>query len=366
MADPIHINPDVARAHTLPSTFYTSPAVYEQLNERVLARAWHLVGHEQPSAPRQSGRPFTLLPGSLDEPLVFLRDADGEAHLLSNVCTHRANLVLREEGDCRGLRCHYHGRRFDLDGTCVRSPEFEDAHDFPGPAYDLPSLPQGRLGELLFTSLSPALTFDTWSGPLRELIAPLLARPMEFDARGSEDYHVDAHWALYVDNYLEGFHIPFVHPGLSRELELAAYRTELQPWSNVQLAPAREGAPSLTLASSDEPLAACYAWLFPNLMLNFYPWGLSVNVVEPLGPASTRVRFLRYVARPELLTTGAGGDLDGVQREDEEVVEAVQRGVRSRLYRAGRFSPRSEVGVHQFHSLLAKTLSDWSPLCASS
>ena len=366
MADPIEINPDVERAHTLPGSFYTSRARYDELCERVLARAWHFVDHEAPEAPRDAARPFTLLPGSLDEPLAFVHDDAGDARVLSNVCTHRANLVLREEGPCRGLRCHYHGRRFDLAGVCTKSPEFEEAHDFPGPAYDLPTLPLERLGPLAFTSLSPAVSFEEWCGPLRERLAPLLKQPLEFDPHGSEDYHVDAHWALYVDNFLEGFHIPFVHPGLSRELDLGAYRTELQDWSNVQLAPAKEGAPSLTLAGSDEPLAACYAWLFPNLMLNFYPWGLSVNVVEPLGPGSTRVRFLRYVASPELQTSGAGADLDGVQREDEEVVEAVQRGVRSRLYRAGRFSPRSEVGVHQFHSLLATTLSDWSPLCASS
>lgn len=358
MADQIHIHSDVARARTLPGAFYTSRERFEELNERVLAKAWHFVGHEQPSAPRSAARPFTLLPGSLDEPLAYVHDSTGEPHVLSNVCTHRANLIVREEHSCHGLRCHYHGRRFDLAGTCTKSPEFEDAHDFPGPAYDLPRLPLEHLGPLPFTALSPASSFEEWSGPLRELISPLLAEPLELDAEGSEDYSVDAHWALYVDNYLEGFHIPYVHPGLSRELDLSGYRTELQRWSNVQLAPAREGVPSLRLPGIEEPLAACYAWLFPNLMLNFYPWGLSVNVVEPLGPASTRVRFLRYVSRPELQETGAGGDLDGVQREDEEVVEAVQRGVRSRLYRAGRFSPHSELGVHQFHSLLAAALED--------
>ena len=80
----------------------------------------------------------------------------------------------------------------------------------------------------------------------------------------------------------------------------------------------------------------------------------ALNVVEPLGPARTRVKFLTYVWRPELREQGAGAGLDRVEREDEAVVEQVQRGVRSRLYRRGRYSPKREKGVHHFHRLLAE------------
>jgi choline monooxygenase len=107
-------------------------------------------------------------------------------------------------------------------------------------------------------------------------------------------------------------------------------------------------------------MAGWYFWLFPNLMLNFYPWGLSVNVVKPLGPERTRVSFLTYVHDESLRGTGAGGDLHRVEMEDEEVVESVQRGVRSRLYDRGRYSPRRETGTHHFHGLLARVLSDAS------
>ena len=104
-------------------------------------------------------------------------------------------------------------------------------------------------------------------------------------------------------------------------------------------------------------VAALYLWLFPTTMLNFYPWGLSVNVVKPLSPERTRVTFLSFVRDASLRETGAGGDLDRVEREDEAVVEAVQRGVRSRLAARGRYSPTEEVGVHHFHRLLAATVS---------
>jgi choline monooxygenase len=91
-------------------------------------------------------------------------------------------------------------------------------------------------------------------------------------------------------------------------------------------------------------------------MINVYPWGLSLNVVRPLAPDRTRVSFRSYVWDASRLTGGAGGSLDRVEREDEAVVESVQRGVRARLYRDGRYSPAHETGVHHFHRMLAGAL----------
>ncbi len=123
----------------------------------------------------------------------------------------------------------------------------------------------------------------------------------------------------------------------------------------MQVALAREPV----AASPDDArasVAARYWWVFPNLMINAYPWGLSINLVQPLAPDRTRVAFRSYVAEPALVDQGAGGALDTVEREDEAIVEAVQRGVRSRLYRGGRYSPTHEPGVHHFHRLLCAFL----------
>jgi choline monooxygenase len=84
---------------------------------------------------------------------------------------------------------------------------------------------------------------------------------------------------------------------------------------------------------------------------------MSVNVVRPLSLDRTRVSFLAYVWDSTRLDRGAGAGLDRVEREDEAVVESVQRGVRSRLYHRGRYSPKREQGVHHFHRLLERCLS---------
>ena len=105
-------------------------------------------------------------------------------------------------------------------------------------------------------------------------------------------------------------------------------------------------------------VAAYYAFLFPATMLNIYPWGLSMNVVRPLAVDRTAVSFRTYVGDPARLERGAGANLHDVEMEDEAVVESVQRGVRSRLYGAGRYSPTRETGVHHFHRLLAEMTGD--------
>ena len=92
------------------------------------------------------------------------------------------------------------------------------------------------------------------------------------------------------------------------------------------------------------------------MMFNFYPWGLSLNIVKPLDQHRTKVSFLSYVIDPSKLGRGAGTDLEKVEREDEFVVENVQKGMLSHFYQAGRFSPNREQGVHHFHRLLADFL----------
>jgi len=354
------IHPEIERSSTLPGSFYTRQDVFEALRERVFARSWQWIGHASEVERAGDAHPFELLPGLLDEPLVLVRDEHGVLRCLSNVCTHRGNLVCTAASQRGRLRCEYHGRRFGLDGAFESMPEFEGALDFPSAAEDLPRVATADLGGQLFASLSPAHPFEDLVRDVHQRLGHLDLAQLRYDEARSRDYVVEANWALYVDNYLEGFHVPFVHPGLARVLDYRNYSVETQPLSSLQVGHASATGPVFEPAPdgarTDPAVAAYYYWLFPNTMLNFYPWGLSVNVVQPLAVDRTRVLFRTYVGRPELLDQGAGGALDQVELEDEAVVEQVQRGVRSRLYRRGRYSPRRELAVHHFHRLLQAAL----------
>jgi choline monooxygenase len=350
----------IEEASTLPGAFYTDPTIYDLSRECVFAPSWQFVGDVELARVPGQVHPFTLLEGCLDEPLVLTRDTDDCLHLLSNVCTHRAALVVEGPGNERFLRCRYHGRRFGLDGCFQSMPEFEGVCGFPSPADDLARVPLAQWGPFLFASAAPHHPFEEWIAPIVQRLGWLPLNEFRFDRSRARDYVVQAHWALYCDNYLEGFHIPFIHADLNAAIDYGTYSTEIERYCNLQLAFSSDGGNVFDLPRESpdfgQPVSAYYYWLFPNTMLNFYPWGLSVNVVRPMGPDRTRVSFLPYVWRPEKLGAGAGGDLDRVEREDEAVVESVQRGVRSRFYDRGRFSPAREQGVHHFHQLLAECL----------
>ena len=203
-----------------------------------------------------------------------------------------------------------------------------------------------------------AADFERWIAPLEERLGWLPVDSFRHAPTRHREYTIEANWALYVDNYLEGFHIPYVHGDLHDVLDHDGYRTELFDGGVLQVGMAREGESCFDLPESSpdhgERVAAYYYWFHPGLMLNFYPWGLSVNLVVPLSVNRTAIVYHGFVGDESLLDMGAGGDLDKVEDEDQFVVEATQRGVASRAYERGRYSPTRETGVHHFHRLLTR------------
>ncbi len=354
------VDPAIERASTLPRAYYVDAEAYDHGRDAYFANSWQFVGDTNLVRVPGEVHPFTLLPGCLDEPLVLTRDMQDRIHCLSNVCTHRGMILCDGSGNERFLRCRYHGRRFGLDGSFQHMPEFEKAENFPTAEDDLSKIPLAIWKNMIFTSLSPVAPFEQVFAPVLERVGWLPLNEFKYDAAGSRDYLVRTHWALYCDNYLEEFHIPFIHAGLHELLDYEKYSVHLFEHGVLQLAEAK-GAEDVFDLPADSPdfgkqISAYYFWIFPNLMLNFYPWGLSINVVRPLGIDTTKVSFIWYVWDESKMGRGAGGALDRVEREDEEVVERVMQGMRSRHYTKGRFSPTKERGTHHFHRMLADRL----------
>ncbi len=360
MIPKFHIDPDIAKAETLPASFYRDHSVFEALKNTVFYGSWQWVGHQALLESQRNVHPFVLLNGFLTEPMVLTKEADEKINCLSNVCTHRGNLVVDSSGKRKKLSCGYHGRRFSLNGTFEHMPAFKEAKDFPRPCDDLHQFPLRNWGPFLFAGLNPLFDFQTVIDGMNERIGFLPLYDFKLDETRSKEYHIDAHWALYCDNYLEGFHIPFVHEDLDAVLAYADYDTVLYDYMNLQIGYAEDGDYIFDLPEGHidhgKKVAAYYYWVFPNMMFNFYPWGLSVNLVQPIAMDRTKVSFISYVWDASKLDQGAGALLDKVELEDEAVVHGVQKGVRSHFYKAGRFSPTREKGVHHFHSLLAQFL----------
>lgn len=331
------VDPDIRRARTLASDFYTDPAYFDRSKEAIFAKSWQFVGTVNEV---DNLKPINLLDGFLDEPVLLSRSGD-EVTCLSNVCTHRGKILVEEACTANLIRCGYHGRRFSLDGKFLSMPEFDGVADFPSETDDLRGVACENWGDLLFVSVDPVSTFDDQMSDVRGEID--ISKYAGARLIATTRYEVDAHWALYCENYLEGFHIPFVHKSLNDVVDYGSYSTETFRYSSLQTGYEKDGA-----------LAARYLFIFPNLMFNFYPWGISVNVVRPVSPSKSIVEFLTYVADEGKLGSGAGADLDRVELEDEAVVASVQKGIRSRFYSHGRYSPTREQGTHHFHRLICE------------
>ncbi len=357
---PFYVNPNIAAAKTISKEVYTSAAILGEAKEKVFAPSWQYVGHEDQVPEPGCVQPFTLLEGFLDEPLLLTRDREAQLRCMSNVCTHRGNLLANEPCKSSQLRCKYHGRVFGLDGKFQFMPEFKEVENFPTAADDLTQLPLFQWGKLLFSSLAPDFPAEAFLGEMMARVGWLPLDNMQHRPDLSAVYQVEANWALYCENYLEGFHIPFVHSGLSAVLDYSSYTTELFRYSNLQVGVGKKEEVCFDFPP-DSPdygknVAGYYFWVFPNMMFNFYPWGLSLNLVEPTGVSSCRVSFEVFVFDESKLGTGAGSGLNQVELEDEEVVQNVQKGIRSRFYQHGRYSVLREQGTHHFHRLLGAFL----------
>lgn len=333
-------------ASTLPSRLYTEAKALEEENRQIFARTWQLAGHA--AQVRDAGQYFTT--EIAGEPVLVVRGSDGVLRAMSNVCRHRAGPVARGEGKRPVLQCGYHGWTYSLDGRLAATPELDGIQAFDRAACLLPQFRVEAWHELVFVNL------DREAASLTAFLGELLGDMPGYDHAGYQlakrkTWELDCNWKVYVDNYLEGYHIPIVHPGLFRELDYAAYRTDTRRNYSIQIAPTRRPERIRVTEGEDQVL---YFWIFPNLMLNVYPDNFSTNLILPLGHGRTATVFDWYFKEPaqagQILEETVAFS-DEIQLEDIGICETVQRGLRSSTYDTGRFSPRRENGVHHFHKL---------------
>lgn len=354
------IDKKIEIASTPPGSFYTSDKSYNDSIEKIFARTWQWLGDNEMFQEKNFLYPVWLLEGCLNEPLLIQTNKIGDKTCMSNVCTHRGYILIEKPIKSSTIRCRYHGRCFHADGKFFSMPEFEAAENFPTRIDDLSQLELQQWAGMYFTSIFPAYSFQEIIKPINDRLSWFPFSKLKFSQELSQDYSINANWALYCDNYLEGFHIPYVHKSLNKVIDYGNYETHLFDHCNLQVGIAKEDELIFDLPETSpdygKKVAAYYWWVFPNLMFNFYPWGLSVNIVQPKAKDKTTVSFRTYITNMELFNKGAGSSLHTVEMEDEQVVESVQKGLQSRLYFRGRYSPKMEKGVHHFHRIFMQYL----------
>ena len=333
------------RAVAMPPGFYLGADMLAQDRALVFARSWQLVAH-QDELPAAGDHVVTQI---ADVPVLVVRGDDGVLRAFPNVCRHRAGPLALESGrGARALHCRYHGWTYGLDGRLRRAPEMQDAVGFEVKDVCLPLLAVAEWLGLVFVNpdREPA-PFETVVAGIATRIAPTDFGGMQLVHR--QDYEVQCNWKVYVDNYVEGYHLPHVHRALTGALDYRNYNVEVADWYSLQHSPVADDATAYGAGR------AWYYFIFPSTMLNIMPGRLQANRVLPLAPDRCRVEFHYYYLPDPGVRARMAADLQfthQVQLEDGAICGSVQRALASGFYEPGRLSPRHEAGVWHFQRLL--------------
>ena len=374
------VDVDIRRAESLPPSAFTDPDFLDLELATLFSKTWLLVPQDVVSkngpvsiveSLEKTGSRVPL--NLLENPLFLLRSQDGRLRCFPNVCTHAWHALIESPSVGGAIICPQHGRQFDLHGRFLAQAGFEKLDNFPRSDDHLRDLHVDQLGPLIFICAGEPLS------PFRELIEEV-SRSVPGIALGKLARHhvdgevreVDGNWKQHAWNYMDNFHIRYVHKGpggLADAIDMRSYRTELHKFSALQWVYSinpKDGFDQEFLAErfrdpldSARRVFALWWFIFPNTTLNFYPWGLSVNVYMPIPGKPDKTLFLwyQYALDEEKFQRRSKSWLnEQVDAEDIEAISLVSKGARSRFAPRGRFAPNEEEGPHWFHRLVYKTI----------
>lgn len=345
-------------ASTIPAPWYVDSRIAELEAQNVFSKTWQVIGRADQVEKAGDFVTFTLA----GEPIVAVRGNDGELRAFYNVCRHHAAAVVNEPcGHAQILHCPYHGWNYGLDGSLKGMPEFEGVKGFERSAHGLVPVKVATWEKFVLVNLDPhAEPVEQFLGRIVQRLAPLEVAKLHYVA--SKSYDIACNWKVFVDNYLDGgYHVPHLHKGLNSVLDYKQYTIENEDRYCLQSSPMVASSEDAATGATRKGDRAWYFWQYPNFMINCYAGYMDTNLVIPVDVDHCRVIFDFYFAdvstaeaRKYNAQSIAVGDR--VQDEDLGICEAVQRGLKSRAYGAGRLSVRREAGEHLFHRLLAADL----------
>ena len=357
----------------LQSTAYWDTAFFAAEARQVFARNWVCVATVDDVAETGDVRPVTVA----GQTLIVTRAEDGAVRVFHNYCRHRGMKLV--ERPCRGMKrlvCPYHAWSYRLDGRLAGTPHIggPNAHD---PAAAGAVLPEGLAPvrsalwhHLIFVDLSGT------AGPLDDLVAPLAGLWRAYDLSClrkavETTYEVACNWKLAVENFVDVYHLPTVHPGLNSYNAMDGHyyvveQDRLFGQGNAHVHPDDRAVGRLPMFPDLPPErqttldAFC---LFPNLLITVTCDHLRMILVEPLGPERCRERVLIYVAGaaamgPDLADARAAllERFAAFNDEDVAICERLQASMRESAYESGAFSPFFDRAVAHFQHRIAEAL----------
>ena len=345
------------QAHGLPPACYHDPAFHQKEHEDIFTKGWILAGRTDRIA--NPGDYCTVGFGDLS--LVLTRSEDGALQAFANTCRHRGAPLVEGEGHCRALSCPYHAWTYKLDGTLAAAPGMQDTANFHMAEFPLHRVRIDVWDGFMFVCASaqtPPLA--QWLGDLPERLAMYGFDQMRTARR--VEYQVACNWKVWVENFMEGYHIPTVHRSTISRQKVVNMPEDPGRGEYVAIYERHEGTRALLhgdagfgpieTLSGESSLGSRFILIYPNAMLAIANDTMWCFEAFPQGATQTKIvlsscfpasRFERddFAA----LAANYFKRQDIVVREDNDISEWQQRGLQNRHARPGRFSIKEKI-VH--------------------
>jgi choline monooxygenase len=338
------------QSETIPSSWYTKQEFHSIDRDAILTKEWNIIGHVS----QLTNVGDFIIGEAAGNPVIVVKGNDDKIRGFFNVCRHRGGPLAMENGCAKMLQCKYHGWTYTLEGMLRGMPRFDRVDLFDKKDYGLVPVSLDTWQGLIFINLSKT------HSPLKEKMDGIAERIFPYDLKMKKFhkravYDINCNWKVYIDNYLEGYHVPYVHPELTKFLDYKEYKTEVFENYSLQSSPVKEEGNYFKKSGG-----VFYYFIYPNWMMNILPGRLQINIVLPVGYNKCKVIFDYYYDDPDSNEAKKiiKDDLeysDKVQQEDIEICEKVQKGLESIAYDKGRFSVECEEGVYHFQCLLKKS-----------
>jgi choline monooxygenase len=340
----------LSQAYTPPSAWYTDQRFHGLEKDTVFTSSWLIAARLD-----QLQIVGDYIASEIAEQPIVVVNSETGIQAYYNVCRHHAAQVVESgQGCAKVMTCPYHGWSYRLDGSLIAAPLFDGVDNFVTQEQGLKKIRSEIWENWVFICLDDnAPSLETFLGDLYHQMTPLNLKGMSFYKR--VEYELDCNWKVYTDNYLDGgYHVPFLHKGLTSALDNRYYQIEVNSKYCLQSCPTKSAENDFSQVRKG---LARYYWQYPNLMINLYEGIMGITIVESLAVDKCRVIFEYYFDNSHPLITDefkahSVAAADKIQDEDVAICYSVQRGLASKGYETGRLSVKKEAGEHLFHQLL--------------
>ena len=289
------------RGESLPSRWYTDPAITEREIHQIFRKTWSYVGPANELT--NLGDYITGYVGEI--PVVVVRNETGLTALV-NVCRHRRHEVMKGRGNAKVMQCGYHAWTYDLTGCLKGAPRTAAEPGFRLEDYPLLPLRVETLGPWVFVNADrDAEPLKAQYGKIMDVIASSGVDLDGLQLYSREEWESYSNWKTMLENYLECYHCAVAHPGFSAAIDVLPenYNLAAHGWFCSQVGHVRqsalEGRSQIKIYDArGEVEQAQYHLLFPNMTININPGfpNLSIDVWRPNGPNGTKGFSEQYFA----------------------------------------------------------------------